>query len=291
MYAFFPFCPLRRLPLPINHSLKRSLKHLKTMVSVGMICHVFSVQTYIRNLYAVCVIVIYTSERRGCDKGGEGSKNNPFRTVLQAMRFARTEPFPPIMVDHKKIESVRGFTVYAHTHTHARTHTHTHTHIHAHTHTNTHTHTHTHAHTHTHIHAHTHTNTHTHTHARTHTHTHIHAHTHTNTHTHTHTHIHAHTHTNTHTHTHARTHTHTHTYTHTHTHTHTHTLVLSHFTLNCIVGYTLFFLLKGYEPVSSSQLKKVTKLWQKEQYKQAEKQKKDVRNDSLIPHVHSLLCV
>jgi asparaginyl-tRNA synthetase len=34
----------------------------------------------------------------------------------------------------------------------------------------------------------------------------------------------------------------------------------------------------GYEPVSSSQLKKVTKLWQKEQYKQAEKQKKDAED-------------
>ena len=50
---------------------------------------------------------IYTSERRGCDKGGEGSKNNPFKSILQAMKSAKQEPFPMIMVDHRKIESVR----------------------------------------------------------------------------------------------------------------------------------------------------------------------------------------
>lgn len=44
---------------------------------------------------------IYTSEKLGNDKTGDGSESKPFKTILQAMRFAKTEPFPPIYVDSK----------------------------------------------------------------------------------------------------------------------------------------------------------------------------------------------
>ncbi|XP_046375943.1 asparagine--tRNA ligase, cytoplasmic-like [Haliotis rufescens] len=42
---------------------------------------------------------IYTSEKRGDDKGGDGTKEKPFKTVLQAMRHVGGEPFPTIHVD------------------------------------------------------------------------------------------------------------------------------------------------------------------------------------------------
>ncbi|XP_003742548.1 asparagine--tRNA ligase, cytoplasmic [Galendromus occidentalis] len=45
---------------------------------------------------------IYTSEKNGNDETGDGSQENPFKTVLQAMRSAKQEPFPPIFVDGKK---------------------------------------------------------------------------------------------------------------------------------------------------------------------------------------------
>lgn len=44
---------------------------------------------------------IYTSEKLGNDETGDGSESKPFKTILQAMRFAKTEPFPPIYVDSK----------------------------------------------------------------------------------------------------------------------------------------------------------------------------------------------
>nr|KAG5706581.1 hypothetical protein BaRGS_028752 [Batillaria attramentaria] len=44
---------------------------------------------------------IYTSERTGSDETGDGSKDKPFKSVLQAMRKAGKEPFPPIFVDSK----------------------------------------------------------------------------------------------------------------------------------------------------------------------------------------------
>ncbi|KAK7103434.1 asparagine--tRNA ligase, cytoplasmic-like [Littorina saxatilis] len=44
---------------------------------------------------------IYTSELRGDDVKGTGTKEKPFKTVLQAMTRAGSEPFPPIYVDSK----------------------------------------------------------------------------------------------------------------------------------------------------------------------------------------------
>ncbi|XP_026488564.2 asparagine--tRNA ligase, cytoplasmic [Vanessa tameamea] len=44
---------------------------------------------------------IYTSEKTGSDSTGDGSAENPFKTVLQAMRHAGKEPFPTIYVDSK----------------------------------------------------------------------------------------------------------------------------------------------------------------------------------------------
>ena len=41
------------------------------------------------------------SESKGNDESGDGSKSAPFKTVLQAMRKAGKEPFPPILVDAK----------------------------------------------------------------------------------------------------------------------------------------------------------------------------------------------
>ncbi|KAL8565234.1 hypothetical protein ACOMHN_001132 [Nucella lapillus] len=44
---------------------------------------------------------IYTSESSGNDETGDGTKDNPFKSVIQAMRKAGKEPFPPIFVDSK----------------------------------------------------------------------------------------------------------------------------------------------------------------------------------------------
>ena len=52
---------------------------------------------------------IYTSEKDGNDQTGDGSEEKPFKTALQAMRFAKTEPFPDIMVDGKEENSVSAF--------------------------------------------------------------------------------------------------------------------------------------------------------------------------------------
>jgi len=45
---------------------------------------------------------IYTSETKGSDESGDGSKEKPVKTVLQAMRIAGKEPFPVIYCDSKK---------------------------------------------------------------------------------------------------------------------------------------------------------------------------------------------
>eukprot|EP00794_Sanderia_malayensis_P010234 gene10234-11284_t len=45
---------------------------------------------------------LYTSESKGCDETGNGTEDKPFKTAIQAMRFAKTEPFPAIMVDGKE---------------------------------------------------------------------------------------------------------------------------------------------------------------------------------------------
>ncbi|XP_068140794.1 asparagine--tRNA ligase, cytoplasmic [Drosophila tropicalis] len=44
---------------------------------------------------------IFTSEKRGNDETGEGSEAKPFKSILQAMRYAGKEPFPTIYVDSK----------------------------------------------------------------------------------------------------------------------------------------------------------------------------------------------
>ncbi|XP_065060227.1 asparagine--tRNA ligase, cytoplasmic-like isoform X2 [Rhopilema esculentum] len=44
---------------------------------------------------------IFTSEKTGNDQDGDGSEEKPFKTVIQAMRCAKSEPFPDIMVDGK----------------------------------------------------------------------------------------------------------------------------------------------------------------------------------------------
>ncbi|XP_053617692.1 asparagine--tRNA ligase, cytoplasmic [Plodia interpunctella] len=44
---------------------------------------------------------IYTSDKNGNDLTGDGTEDNPFKTILQAMRYAGKEPFPTIYVDAK----------------------------------------------------------------------------------------------------------------------------------------------------------------------------------------------
>lgn len=44
---------------------------------------------------------IYTSETSGNDEAGEGTYRVPFKSVMKAMKHAKTEPFPPIYVDVK----------------------------------------------------------------------------------------------------------------------------------------------------------------------------------------------
>jgi len=44
---------------------------------------------------------VYTSETRGSDEAGEGTYRVPFKTVMKAMKHAKSEPFPPIYVDVK----------------------------------------------------------------------------------------------------------------------------------------------------------------------------------------------
>jgi len=44
---------------------------------------------------------LFTSEKHGSDENGDGTEGNPFKTVIQAMRSAKVEPFPVIMVDGK----------------------------------------------------------------------------------------------------------------------------------------------------------------------------------------------
>ena len=44
---------------------------------------------------------LYCSEREGDDEAGDGTKENPVKTILQAMKMAGKEPFPNIFVDAK----------------------------------------------------------------------------------------------------------------------------------------------------------------------------------------------
>lgn len=50
---------------------------------------------------------MYTSEKRGSDETGDGSKTNPLKTLLQAMKRAGKEPFPAMFVDSKEDGKVR----------------------------------------------------------------------------------------------------------------------------------------------------------------------------------------
>lgn len=45
--------------------------------------------------------VLYTSEKRGNDETGVGTEDKPFKTILQAMKTAGSEPFPTIFIDGK----------------------------------------------------------------------------------------------------------------------------------------------------------------------------------------------
>merc|ERR1719414_1301997 len=45
---------------------------------------------------------IYTSESRGSDEFGEGTKKVPYKTILQAMRRYGKEPFPTMYQDAKE---------------------------------------------------------------------------------------------------------------------------------------------------------------------------------------------
>lgn len=47
-------------------------------------------------------LAIYTSEQNGNDETGDGTESKPFKSVLQAMRKAESEPFPIIYVDGKE---------------------------------------------------------------------------------------------------------------------------------------------------------------------------------------------
>lgn len=44
---------------------------------------------------------IYTSDKNGSDETGDGSESKPFKTILQAMRYAVKKPFPTIYQDSK----------------------------------------------------------------------------------------------------------------------------------------------------------------------------------------------
>ncbi|KAK9506665.1 hypothetical protein O3M35_008557 [Rhynocoris fuscipes] len=44
---------------------------------------------------------LYTSEKNGSDETGTGTRENPFKTILRAMKHAGKQPFPTIYVDSK----------------------------------------------------------------------------------------------------------------------------------------------------------------------------------------------
>ncbi|XP_053958249.1 asparagine--tRNA ligase, cytoplasmic [Anastrepha ludens] len=56
---------------------------------------------------------IYTSEKNGSDENGNGTKENPYKTILQAMRHAKAEPFPTIYVDSKDLKAESQYEVAA----------------------------------------------------------------------------------------------------------------------------------------------------------------------------------
>lgn len=49
---------------------------------------------------------MYTSEKNGCDKTGNGTEAKPYKTVMAAMLAYGKEPFPSIYVDGKSDDKV-----------------------------------------------------------------------------------------------------------------------------------------------------------------------------------------
>ncbi|XP_050079282.1 asparagine--tRNA ligase, cytoplasmic [Anopheles maculipalpis] len=56
---------------------------------------------------------LYTSEKRGNDETGKGTSDEPFKTILRAMKHAGKEPFPTIYVDSKDEKSDSPYEVAA----------------------------------------------------------------------------------------------------------------------------------------------------------------------------------
>ena len=56
---------------------------------------------------------MFTSEKRGSDETGDGTKDKPFKTILQAMRSAGKEPFPKIWSDCKDEKSNEHYELAA----------------------------------------------------------------------------------------------------------------------------------------------------------------------------------
>uniref|UniRef100_A0A2M3ZGT1 Asparagine--tRNA ligase, cytoplasmic n=1 Tax=Anopheles braziliensis TaxID=58242 RepID=A0A2M3ZGT1_9DIPT len=56
---------------------------------------------------------LYTSEKRGNDETGKGTADEPFKTILRAMKEAGKEPFPTIYVDSKDEKAESPFEVAA----------------------------------------------------------------------------------------------------------------------------------------------------------------------------------
>uniref|UniRef100_A0A182M3S2 Asparagine--tRNA ligase, cytoplasmic n=1 Tax=Anopheles culicifacies TaxID=139723 RepID=A0A182M3S2_9DIPT len=56
---------------------------------------------------------LYTSEKRGNDETGKGTAEEPFKTILRAMKHAGKEPFPTIYVDTKDEKSESPYDVAA----------------------------------------------------------------------------------------------------------------------------------------------------------------------------------
>ncbi|XP_058062596.1 asparagine--tRNA ligase, cytoplasmic isoform X1 [Anopheles bellator] len=54
---------------------------------------------------------LYTSEKRGSDEAGKGTADDPFKTILQAMKHAGKEPFPTIYVDAKDEKAASPYEV------------------------------------------------------------------------------------------------------------------------------------------------------------------------------------
>ena len=55
----------------------------------------------VETMEALKLSELYCSEKEGSDENGTGTKENPVKTILQAMKIAGKEPFPSIFVDAK----------------------------------------------------------------------------------------------------------------------------------------------------------------------------------------------